>query len=422
MALSEKQLKDIINGVHGGKYNLANLPYSLFAHTASELVEAFDMGWGKPVLNSPDIYSPDIAKFNSFRKNIWYFGANKTVAQMRELNDLMHDQEGNKRSLYDFTKDALKVDKQFNVQHLAAEYDLTNKLAHNAREWKEIEETKDVFPILEWVAVMDSNTRHAKFNGIKLPVDDPFWGTHPQPLEYGCRCRKRQHRDAMVTDAATIADIPAPPKRPWHANPWRTAELWRNNEHPYGVMTIRELRATEKLIETATKELPLVVTHRHPTNGAVIREHPMHTLPNEEGRSEGIRNRESAIAIMELGQSVDLLENYNGVPKGKKSPDALIDGKWVADFKRASWDTLIMRINGSVKQGASIAVIQLDHSDITAVQAAEKMKGELLAKKTNIKPQVKEVWFVSGGKVVKYGKNWSDETHQQLLETKIAEP
>lgn len=406
MALSEKELRDIINGVHSGKYDLSNLPYSLFAHTASELVDAFEMGWGKPVLSAPDIYSPDIATFNSFRRNIWYFSGNKTVAQVRELNGLMHDQDGNRRSLYDFTKDALKVDKTFNVQHLAAEYDLTNKLAHNAREWKEIEETKDVFPLLEWVTVMDANTRHAKFNGITLPVDDTFWENHPQPLEYGCRCRKRQHRDRMVTDAATIADIPEPPKRPWHANPWRQAEIWKNSEHPYGDVPKSSVAAVNALITQESEKL--FVTHASYPNGGMARVHPGHMSgTNSREVKERLMNIDVADHWAKKGDSFDLLE--------KAPNDVSPDGRWnrsVGDIKRPTTaEAIRQRLKRAAKQG-EWAILDIDpESAIDAETIYRTVNGAIRPDRNK---QLKRVVIMWRGEPVTANRG---EIDRRLLDT-----
>jgi hypothetical protein len=233
MKVTESDLKDYINGVFKGKYDLENPPQALFNYTSAHLINAFQEGWGRQVLTEPDIYSPDLTKFNAFRNNLFYFAGVKTQAHVQELQALMHDEKGNRRTLYEFTQEALKLDTTFNRFYLATEYDLTHKVAHHALEWKEIEATKEVFPILEWVTVMDANTRHAKFNGIKLPVDHPFWASHPQPLEYGCRCRKRQHRDSEVTKPSLLREIPEPPERPWYGKPWSEGKVWNVPQHPY---------------------------------------------------------------------------------------------------------------------------------------------------------------------------------------------
>lgn len=251
--LSEEEVKDIIEGTLSGKYHAENLPYNLFKFTAGELLRAFETGWQQPVFSDTDVYSADEEMFSSFRKNLWYFSANKTSKQVAELNALIHDEEGNRRSRSEFTKEALKVDKTFNERYIEVEYDMTVKLAHSGREWRDIEDTKEQFPILEWVVVMDENTRHAEFNGIKLPVDHPFWNSHTIPYDWGCRCRLRQHSKATVT--TEIPDV-AEPSPLFRNNVYKSREVWKNEDHPYGQdLSKKDKKGIEKLINKAEEDL-----------------------------------------------------------------------------------------------------------------------------------------------------------------------
>ena len=55
-------------------------------------------------------------------------------------------------------------------------------------------------PYLQYVALMDANTRdaHAGLNGTVLHKDDPFWDTNYPPNGWGCRCRVRARSERDV--------------------------------------------------------------------------------------------------------------------------------------------------------------------------------------------------------------------------------
>ena len=64
--------------------------------------------------------------------------------------------------------------------------------AYMAGRWDALSDpfVSDVFPYLQYIAVMDANTRpsHAAMDGFTAPRDDPEWDTWYPPNGYNCRC------------------------------------------------------------------------------------------------------------------------------------------------------------------------------------------------------------------------------------------
>lgn len=67
--------------------------------------------------------------------------------------------------------------------------------AIGSREVSEHPDVRSAFPNYRYHANTD---RHAKFDGLVLPKNDPFWQTHFPPWEFNCNC--------MVTDEAGPAN------------------------------------------------------------------------------------------------------------------------------------------------------------------------------------------------------------------------
>lgn len=62
--------------------------------------------------------------------------------------------------------------------------------AYAAGQWDDIMDQADLAPFLMYDAVDDGRTRpeHRAWDGVVLPVDDPWWKTHYPPNGWNCRC------------------------------------------------------------------------------------------------------------------------------------------------------------------------------------------------------------------------------------------
>lgn len=79
-------------------------------------------------------------------------------------------------------------------------YDTNLRTAHTEGQWQRIQETKADFPYLIYDANNSESPRleHAAWDGLVLPVDDPFWRAHTPVKAWGCKCRVRQMTQRML--------------------------------------------------------------------------------------------------------------------------------------------------------------------------------------------------------------------------------
>ena len=75
--------------------------------------------------------------------------------------------------------------------------------AYMAGRWQEQARLARARPYLQYVAVLDQNTRdsHRALHGKVYRFDDPIWRTHYPPNGWGCRCRVRQLRGLTVSSS-----------------------------------------------------------------------------------------------------------------------------------------------------------------------------------------------------------------------------
>ncbi|MFC2974353.1 phage minor head protein [Azotobacter bryophylli] len=70
-------------------------------------------------------------------------------------------------------------------------YDTNLRTAHSEGQWQRIQERKEAFPYLQYDGANSEHPRlqHKAWDGLVLPVDDPFWQAHLPVKEWGCKCR-----------------------------------------------------------------------------------------------------------------------------------------------------------------------------------------------------------------------------------------
>lgn len=95
-------------------------------------------------------------------------------------------------------------------------YDTNLRTAHAEGQWERIQANKGAFPFLEYDGANSENPRlqHSAWDGLVLPVDDPFWLSHCPVKEFGCKCRviPRSARQ-LERQGKQVGQAPAVPTR-----------------------------------------------------------------------------------------------------------------------------------------------------------------------------------------------------------------
>lgn len=80
------------------------------------------------------------------------------------------------------------------TRRLKVIYDTNLRTAHSEGQWARIQESKDSLPFLLYDHTPSANERkeHAAWDGLVLPVDDPWVAAHFPIKAYGCKCRMTQ--------------------------------------------------------------------------------------------------------------------------------------------------------------------------------------------------------------------------------------
>lgn len=106
-------------------------------------------------------------------------------------------------------------------------FEMNVRSAYAAGRWERIEESKALLPLLVYTTAGDERVRpeHQAWDGVCLPVDDPWWETHYPPCDWGCRCTVLQISRRIAERRGLTPGAPPPrfQPRPW-TNP-RTGEV-----------------------------------------------------------------------------------------------------------------------------------------------------------------------------------------------------
>jgi len=228
--------EDLYKAVYAGAVTPNKLPNKLYSAIADILSNGMNEGFD----TNFELGGEDEALLKSLTENVYRFSGAKTYQQVKDMGaELVKD--GKIVSFKDFKIKADEIFELYNKTWLKTEYQTAIGQAQNARKWNDFEADKELFPMLEYDAVMDANTSDIcrPLNGIVLPVDDPFWNTHAPLNHFMCRCFLRKvdkYDDKKATSKAKtqkVAEQINPLMQPlFKSNSGKDKKLF-DDKHPY---------------------------------------------------------------------------------------------------------------------------------------------------------------------------------------------
>lgn len=241
---SDDQLNQLLEDVHAGRIDPANLPLDLYLAIQDKLTGSLFAGFGGDFQKFED----DAVRLNlleHYTHNIAVFSGAKTHQQVNDMTKLILNNEGIKRPFEDFRRDVLALDDpdsigifdNYNDNWLRTEFDTAFGQAQSGDAWADIQENKETLPLLQYKTAGDERVRteHAAWNNVTLPVDDPFWKTHMPLNGFNCRCRVIQLEadEAPVTDQSKVKDLPDPDSPLFKQNVGINKTIFDETKHDY---------------------------------------------------------------------------------------------------------------------------------------------------------------------------------------------
>lgn len=341
----------------------------LLSRTVAQIQEKLIEGYGR---DFPQIIynTPDYEELRNLTENVYSFSAAKNYQQLKDMTLALTDGE---RIVTEgeFVERVKAMNLKYNRDWLITERNTAVAGGQMASRWVEFERNRDITPLLEYSTVGDNKVRaaHALLDGVRKPVDDPFWSRYYPPNGWNCRCDVIAVPDKNA-EPTQDEKITVPEIQPMFRTNLAKAGIIFPKGHPYfkGVPKA-ELRK-------AISYLPPKNSY-HTVKGIRGDKINVHILHNAE---EARRNLVVADDLIKAGyKDIHLLPDFHEkeahlrqkfLPPGykqrniRKNPDAWLtdqDGKrMVCDFKVLQGERNFSQRIAEAAQQADYAIIKLD--------------------------------------------------------------
>lgn len=233
----EKVIERVAQDMQEGKLHPDDLDTEMLHKTYNDLNDGLRAGYGKEFLKiNKDTGAPDPSALK-LQQNIYKFSGAKTFAQLQELNSKLVI-NGRRATWDEFKKEALKINANYNINHLQAEHETANQSAQHAVNWQQYERNKKQYPNLKYMTQQDDRVRpeHQALQGIVAPVGSDFWNKYYPPNGWRCRCYVVQTSEKATHDVPD--DVPSVPKE-FRMNVGKSGQVFNEEDtkdakaHPY---------------------------------------------------------------------------------------------------------------------------------------------------------------------------------------------
>lgn len=206
-------------------------PDDLNDKNVKPLIEEINTVLQSAITSSIEFEIPE-AMMQHLRDNVYVFSGGKTFSELRELSDLLIDDEGKIKQFSKFFQDVRSVHDTYNRAYLQSEYQFATQSARMAGKWADFEQYGDRY-YLQYRTANDDRVRHEHqlLNEITLPPSDPFWNEYFPPNGWRCRCNTVQVRKNKYeqSDSATARDLGAKATYTVGAGNKNTSAMFRFN-------------------------------------------------------------------------------------------------------------------------------------------------------------------------------------------------
>ena len=168
------------------------------------------------------------------------FSGFKTAQELKEASLLLREKDGTVKGFSRFLTDIRRIDANYNVRYLEAEYNFAVSSAQMAASWAEVSQDGDRYD-LQYRTAGDDHVReeHRPLNGVTLPPSNDFWRYYYPPNGWNCRCTavqvlKGKYPTSDDKQAIQAGDrmTDTPKKRIFRFNPGIDGQLFPP-KHPY---------------------------------------------------------------------------------------------------------------------------------------------------------------------------------------------
>lgn len=353
-AIIERIAKDL----HQGKLKPEDLDSDAINATYSELNQAGRKGYGKDWISFPGDGKGELP--NELKKNLYMFSGAKTYSMLEQLNGFLYDQSGRLLPYNEFEVLARKLNRQYNRNWLQAEWQTARTAAQMAQKWERLQETKDLFPNLEFRTVGDDRVRdaHRELHGIIKPIDDEFWSKYYPPLDWRCRC------DAVPTAADPKGEVPENMREPnFKGNVAKDEEIFTKKGNFFKLLNSNE--SAVRNMELMKLNAPYV---KSPQNKKVEV-----SIFADKSEPEFSTNVEVAIRIADSLKLKIAIRPHILIDK-QPNPEYLINNK-IADRKAPLGLSLRRVLSKATKQGSEIVVIDLKDNPNSIQAILNQLRG-----------------------------------------------
>lgn len=378
-----KIINKVLKDIHKGKgSNVLNK--DLLLHDFNSLNDGLGKGL-KGLSNNVT----DFALAHQLRRNIGVFSAFKNHQETRAIVELITDSKGDIVPFRKFRDEALKISDKYNKVWLQTEYDTAIRRANIATRFQQFEETKDLYPNLEWTPSRSANPRadHEAYYGMIRSVDDPFWNENFPGMLWGCKCGLAQTKERETDLPLELVKAPSG----LDGNPQKTGNIFALS-HPYFKgLKKEEIKALRSELDEIVPEIPYPVNPTFKSKGKLY----VHPFAEPE-KKEFIKNFESAQIIAKKTKSEIRLRYHIGID-GVKNPDYEINGL-IADLKENRGKGVSSSIGSAIKQGCEVIVFHMRSESPynTHSELVSKVYRDLIARvKDGLDPKtIKHIYII----------------------------